>query len=106
MIETIAVIVAMLFFFGLVTLGMVLLVAFFAERQPRGRKVLLAAIGGPGSFLLLTTPFALLDAPTWEALLGLAIILLFASVIVGWPIAYFATRRLERLMRFDTSTFE
>lgn len=43
------------------------------------------------------------DLETW---IGAGAITLLAGVIVGRPIAYFATRRLERLMRFATSTFE
>ena len=106
MVEGIAIVVGMLFFFGMATLGMVLLVAFFASGHSRGRKVLFAALGGPGSFFLLMAPLALLDTPVWSTLLGIVVIVLFSSAIVGWPVAYFATRRLDRLTRFDSSTFD
>lgn len=106
MVEGIAIALGMLFFFGTATLGMVLLVSLFAGGQPRGRRVLLAALGGPGSLFLLMAPFALLDSPVWEVFVGIVVIVLFSSAIIGWPIAYFATRRLDRLTRFDPSTFD
>ena len=106
MVEGIAIVLVMSFLIGMATLAMVLLVAFGASAQPLGRTVLIAALGGPGACLLLFAPFALLDTPAWEVLATLGVILLISGAVIGSPIAYFATRRLDRLMRFDSSTFD
>ena len=105
--ETLVALFALLLLSVTGTLAAVLLVGLFAGAQPRGRKVLFAALGGAASLLLVILPLALLEAtPTVEVFVFAAVILSLGGAIVGWPIAYFATRRLERLMRFATSTFE
>jgi hypothetical protein len=89
------------------TLAAVLLVALFAGRWPRGRKVALAALSGPGAMVALTMPFGWVEGEGGlELLVGVGAIMLIAGVMIGWPIAFFATRRHERLTRFDPSTFE
>lgn len=107
MLEAIAVIILVLVMFTLATLGCVLLVTFLLAKKGFRTRVVLAMFAGPG---LLLAPVVLLAASdggsAFEAMLGFSMIGLIACALIGWPVAYFATRRLDRLVQFDVETFE
>jgi len=107
MVETVAIICAVVFLVASMTLAAVLLVALFVGQWPRGRKVALAALSGPGSMVALIMPLGWVEGGDgFEMFVGVGAIMLIAGVMIGWPAAFFATRRLERLTRFDSSTFD
>ncbi|MBA4768355.1 MAG: hypothetical protein H2049_12100 [Porphyrobacter sp.] len=92
----------------MVTLGAVLLVRFVLGSGNRGGRVIAAALGGP---MIVILPIFLLgwsDNPGRSAvdLVAVFVILLVALVSLGWPVAHFATRRLDRLTGFDPKVFE
>lgn len=100
-------IVILLLFIALSTLAMVLMARFTLGKRSADTRIIAAGISGPGwvigPFLLF---FAAADRlGNVEALVMIA--LLFAGfIVVGWPISYFATRRLDRLIQPDTAIFE
>lgn len=90
------------------TLGAVLLVRFVLGSGNRGGRVIAAALGGP---MIVILPIFLLgwsNDPGRSAvdLVAVFVILLVALVSLGWPVAHFATRRLDRLTGFDPKVFE
>jgi len=90
------------------TLGSVLLVQFIVPKLSRGKRILVAALIGPALLLLPVTAVILVDNPS-DALVGLfgvSIMGLVMSGIVGWPTAHFATKRLDRMTKFDLETFK
>lgn len=92
----------------MVTLGAVLLARFILGGAEPSRRVLAATLGGPLAVLLPI--YGVVAAgqgivPT-EQLTGFVIVLVIAFGTVGWPVAHFATRRLDRLTRFDPQVFE
>lgn len=90
------------------TLGAVLLVRFVLPDMARASRVLAAGLGGPvgamGPFLFIVA----LEEGGWRsgAALGLLLVLAASCLLLGWPVAHFATRRLDRLTRFDSGVFE
>lgn len=107
MLEGLAVILFVLVMFILATLGCVLLVTFlFAKRAFRVR-VVLAMFAGPGLLLIPAMLLAMTDSGSaLEAMLGFSFIGLLACAFIGWPVAHFATKKLDRLIQFDVGTFE
>lgn len=90
------------------TLGAVLVARFMFGGSDASRRVIAAAIGGPLIVILPILVFVVLDAGAVDAsgAIGFRIVLVIASGVIGWPIAHFATRRLDRLTRFDPQVFE
>ncbi|MEM6475698.1 MAG: hypothetical protein AAF687_05980 [Pseudomonadota bacterium] len=90
------------------TLGSVLLVSFFMNAASRGTRVFVAAMAGPTGLLIPT--FFISGGGEQPHLLefGIAVVVIgaIASVIIGWPVAYLATKRLDRMTQFDVGTFE
>ena len=92
---------------ALSTLATVLLARFYLGRFNSDIRIVVAGLGGPGWIL---TPFfiymaisqGLGDVVTLLTLLAMAI----GFIIVGWPISYLATRKLDRLTQPDTTIFE
>lgn len=107
MLETFAVILLVLVMFVLATLGCVLLTAFLFAKYAFATRVVVALLAGPG---LLLAPVMLLIATdgssALEAFLGFSMIGVLACAFIGWPVAHFATRRLDHLIQFDIGTFE
>lgn len=107
MVGDVLIVALLLSVFVMAALAAVLVVALFAGRESRGRKIAIAAIGGPGFVSILVGLAVVLDE---GFVIERVAVLLAGSVLVmamiGWPIAYFATRRLERVTRWDTSTFD
>ena len=105
--EVIAVIVFFAVMLVMATLGAILLVLFARPAASTRVRTLWAALLGPG---LACTPLILVMAADGRefVVVGLAAasILLAGVAIVGWPVLHFATRRLDKLTRFDVSTFQ
>jgi len=90
------------------TLGAVLLARFVLGPGNRTGRVAAAALGGPVTVILPVFAIALSDQGARSAL---EFAMVFAGLLVvfcavGYPVAYFATRRLDRLTRFDPHIFE
>lgn len=107
MISALLVIPLIAIFFGFMTLGTVLLVKFFLTRLARPTRVLVASILAPLSVMIPASLISLAegDADIADVLIALIIGGGFFSVIFCWPIAHFATKRLDQLTEFDIETF-
>ncbi len=92
----------------MVTLGAVLLVRFALGSDNRAVRVIAAALGGPTIVILPIFVLAWSDNPARSSVDLVAIFLILLVVLggVGWPVAHFATRRLDRLTAFDPKVFE
>ncbi|MEL7749432.1 MULTISPECIES: hypothetical protein [Citromicrobium] len=105
--EVIAVIVFFVVMLVMATLGAILLVLFARPGASTRVRTLWAALLGPG---LACAPLILVMAADGREFLvvgfAAASILLAGAAIVGWPVSDFATRRLDKLTRFDVSTFQ
>jgi hypothetical protein len=90
------------------TLGSVLLAAFFISNASHSERMWAAAFGGPAALLLPTGAFAVFDsrADTVSVVIGLGVMGVMMFLAVGWPVAHFATKRLDKLTQFDLETFE
>ena len=92
----------------MVTLGAVLMVRFVLGGSGSSVRIVAAAFGGPMTLVLpvfavfLSEGFSRSDDELWVALF----LLLFLFCAIGWPVAHFATRRLDQLNRFDPQVFE
>lgn len=108
MISGLFAILLLLVFLVMTTLGSVLLAAFFIPKSTRKRRVFAAAFGGPAAFLVPIMAFAALDslADMIPVLIGFGVLGGIMIAAVGWPVAHFATKRLDRLIQFDLETFE
>lgn len=107
MISALLVIPLFAIFFVLMTLGTVLLVKFFLARLTRSSRVLVASVLAPLSLMI---PASLISLAEGDASIADVLIVLIVgggvlAVIVCWPIAHFATKRLDRLTEFDIETF-
>lgn len=90
------------------TLGAVLLARFMLPGQSGARRVFAAAVGGP-AFLLVPAigiVVAAQDVFSPEQVIGFGFILFVGVGVIGWPTAHLATRRLDRLTRYDPQVFE
>ncbi|HSG35073.1 MAG TPA: hypothetical protein VLA37_11095 [Sphingomonadaceae bacterium] len=82
-----------------VTLGMVLALKFWAERLGATNRKLLAAFLGP----LATFGFVILAAMAemgdelFPMAIGFGILVLLPIVVIGLPISWFATGKLDRM---------
>lgn len=90
------------------TLGAVLLVRFLLGGRSHSTRVLAAASAGPMTIILPVLGVAIVDITLVdpETLVGFAVLFLICVGAIGWPVAHFATRRLDRLTRFDPQLFE
>jgi hypothetical protein len=90
------------------TLGAVLLVRFLLGGRSHSTRVLAAASAGPMTIVLPFLGVAIADIALVDpgTLVGFAILFLMCVGAIGWPVAHFATRRLDRLTRFDPQVFE
>ncbi len=90
------------------TLGAVLLTRFFLSKLNRAGRIFTAAIGGPA--MILWPMFLLIVAERGDDILigflGVGALVAGGSLIIGWPIAHFATKRLDQLTHFNLETFE
>jgi hypothetical protein len=90
------------------TMGTVLLACFLIGGASGSRRIAAAVIGAP---LLLLLPFFALGQAGTGASTGTEMVAAFVFMMgvccaIAWPVAYFATRRLDRLTQFDPSVFE
>lgn len=92
----------------MVTLGAVLLARFVMRGSDRSARTMAAAIGGPLTLVLPVYALVLAEGDSRsnvDAGIGF-IVLTVLLCLVGWPVAHFATRRLDKLTRFDPQVFE
>lgn len=108
MIAGIVSIVLFILILAMMTLGAVLLTKFLAVRLSRSARIAIAAIVGPASLLVPVFSIGLFEGESdyLAIFLGITIggVLLFG--LISFPVALFATRRLDRLTQFDLETFE
>jgi hypothetical protein len=92
----------------MMTLGSVLLVRFFMPGAGGPRRVFAAALCGPLALILPALVMVTIAEGTFEVeqVVAFAMSLLVLFGIIGWPVAHFATRRLDRLTQFDPQVFE
>ena len=107
MVTALIAIVLFVLFIQMVTLGAVLLTWFVLGRQSRARRVFVAVMCGPLAMIVPT--FALIYSEQGnfdpEQFVGIGLLLAIGAM-VAWPVAHFATRRLDRLTQFDPQVFE
>ena len=95
---------------AMMTLGTVLLARFLIGGASSSRRIAAAAIGAP--LLLLLPVFAVTltetgaRSATEPEIVAAFVFLMGVSCVIAWPIAHFATRRLDRLTQFDPTVFE
>lgn len=75
-----------------VTLGCVLLLFFFAARFPTGTRAVFAS--GLGAVVLLGPVMAIsgMEGDDWAVFFGLMVL----TAAIGFPVAFLATRKLDR----------
>jgi type IV secretory pathway TrbD component len=90
------------------TLGAVLVVRFAIGGADRSRRVVAAALGGPLTVILPTFVVVIFaeGAASSTEFIGFGVLLLVTFGVIGWPVAHFSTRRLDRLTRFDPQVFD
>lgn len=90
------------------TLGAVLLVSFVAGSMAFAARVAAAAGLAPFSvFVPVLVSTEIHTGPDWLFGLGaIALVVIFGSILIGWPIAHFATLRLDSMLQQDSDTFE
>lgn len=90
------------------TLGAVLIARFLMGGERQSLRIFAAALGGPLSLIMPLFLLGYAGQGVFQIgqLIGVGVLLLFIFGAVGWPIAHFATRRLDRLTQFDPSVFE
>lgn len=107
MIELATIFSTLAIFTVMAKLGSVLLTRFFMPGASRCQRVFTSAAMGPATVLLPILTFALIDETSIVVTVsGFILVLLGAGVAIGWPVAHMASRRLDRLTRFDVETFE
>lgn len=92
----------------MMTLGCVLLTGFVMAKSGFGPRVAVAAIAGPGMLLAPLLLIAGMDGPDdfLAATIGFGVLGAMMCGLIGWPVAHVATRRYDRLTKFDLGTFE
>ncbi len=107
-IEIAVTIFALIVFVTMSTLGSVLLVRFFMTKADTAARTFAAAFFGPGILLFPVIGLALVGDgdDVFAGVIGLAILLLLFFAVIGYPTAHFATRKLDRLTKFNPETFE
>lgn len=92
---------------GLCTLGAVLLVGFWASGLGRPTRILVAGVSGPLVVVGMLTVVAMVEQGLGLIeLIGVSAMSLIPVAVVGLPISYFATRKLDRLLVPTTTIFE
>lgn len=92
----------------MVTLGAVLVARFALGGWDSSARIVAAAFVGPLTLVLpvfavvLSEGLSRPDGELWAVLF----VLLFLFCAICWPVSHFATRRLDRLTRFDPQVFE
>ncbi|KPF61742.1 hypothetical protein [Porphyrobacter sp. AAP60] len=91
----------------MVTLGAVLLAHFIFGATRRSTRVVAATLGGPLTLVLPMFAIMLFDGGVRSGTELVAVIAILMSISSGmaWPIAHFATRRLDQSTQFDPQVF-
>lgn len=107
MIEATTTIFAAIVIIAMATLGAVLLIRFFMTKADTATRTITAALLGP---LLVLLPFFIVliitEGDGIAGLIGMSVIVLLLFAFIGYPVSYFATRRLDRLTEFKADIFE
>lgn len=106
MVEMATVLAGLAIIIAMATLGAVLLIRFVMPGAARGNRILAAALLGSAAPLLPFTFVSGLGGDWIAATLGFGALIAGAGLLVGWPIAHFATRRLDRLTGIDARLFD
>ncbi|WP_209347855.1 hypothetical protein [Pontixanthobacter sp. CEM42] len=89
------------------TAGSALLLKFWAGNLSRSTRILLAiAAGTLLPFLPLTMMANTYGEIGMEMAIQIGAVLTIPMLVVGWPIAFFATRKLDKLTEIKASVFE
>lgn len=107
MIEVAVIIAFFVIIYSMASLGAVLLTAFVRPRWPRSSRVFVSSVMGPTLVTLPILVFAL-DEQGEQLIfqsVALGLVVVLTIVLIGWPTAYFATKRLDRMTQFDPDTF-
>ncbi len=91
---------------GMTTVGAVLLVWFWGSNLAPSTRVTLSAVLGPAAFMVPIVLLAGNGGMGSEELWVLAIIIVLPIITIGWPVAFFATRKLDRMTVNSASVFE
>ena len=93
---------------GLMTGGMTLCLFLWRRRWPRVTRVALAAFLGPASLMAIPLFMALFEGG--ESLGDMAFAMgmgaVFFGAIIGWPVAAFLTKRIDRFAEYDARVFD
>lgn len=107
MLEIIGPLLGFVIIIAATTLAAVLLARFWLPGQTSGARIGIAAAGGPSILGLAVAVIALLTNDFgFELLIGLGAIVLVPMLFVGWPVSYWATRKLDKLTMVSASVFE
>ncbi|WP_298333907.1 hypothetical protein [uncultured Erythrobacter sp.] len=91
---------------GFMSLGSVLLAKFVAPNSSRGVRVVSASACAVLALLVPVVLMGLAEGGTITELgLGAGLGGLFLSVLICWPVSHFATKRLDRMTKFDSEIF-
>ncbi|MEQ5786429.1 hypothetical protein J3454_00830 [Erythrobacter sp. NFXS35] len=90
----------------MVTLGAVLVARFVLGGSGSSARIVAAAFSGPMTLALPVFAAVLSEGFSWSELGVVLFLLAFLFCAIGWPVAHFATRRLDRLTQFDPRVFE
>ncbi len=101
-------VIVTLSFCAMLSMGSVLFTAFFFSKLSRPWRVFIASVISPT--LLITPAFvfgSLGGASVSNVQFGLSLFLGGAFLaLIGWPVAYFSTKKLDAMMKFEVETFE
>ena len=107
MLQVLFILILFVLITGLGALASVLLVRFFLARLNADLRILIAAIGGAGwiwaplSIYMIVTEG--LQDPTSLIFLGFIAI---GFIVVSWPVAFLATRKLDALLVYEPDVFK
>lgn len=107
MLQALLVLYLFVFVTGLCTLASVLLARFFLPKLNRDLRIVIAGTGGafwiwgPLAIYMLVTE-GLQDSTTLIFFGFIAI----GFVVIGWPVSFVATRKLDQLVAYDPDIFK
>ena len=94
------------FILAMTTCGTILLVHLIAPKARRARKTLIGAVLGPNSVPVAFILVATTSGDRAAAVVVMILMMSIFSLLIGWPIAHFSNKRLERLVLPDAEIFE
>lgn len=104
--ETGGALLLVVFILVMMTLGAVLLVHLTLPKAPIGRKTLLGALIGPNALIFPVALHSIDNSDLAVGVAAMALIMGILSLFIGWPLAHFSNKRLERLAAPSVEIFE